>query len=286
MDDPLVGTEWRGRMVQFRARETHTLIFPCPDDRMLVLFMGPAEEITEFRRDPEKWDRMLAANPRLAERTRGATNATKLRSTGDTTAFFRASAGPGWALVGDAGHFKDPVIAQGIRDALRFGRLLGEAAAPALDDPRALDRALYAAERRRDRECQPSYHWGNRESRAQACSPLVVEVLRTFAGATPDLMDTFNRVRRPEDVIGPAHQVRGLVNALRRPGADRAAVLREAREEVLMDVDVRLERLFGGFRSRRPSRTERTDYDWPGPVPIGRPAGQPPAGREAQAVAP
>ena len=55
-----------------------------------------------------------------------------------------APPGPGWALPGDAGHFKDPVTAQGIRDALRFGRLLGEAAAPVLDDPRALDRALRA----------------------------------------------------------------------------------------------------------------------------------------------
>src|SRR3954471_4316179 len=33
--------------------------------------------------------------------------------------FFRESAGPGWALVGDAGHFKDPSPGQGISDALR-----------------------------------------------------------------------------------------------------------------------------------------------------------------------
>jgi flavin-dependent dehydrogenase len=33
--------------------------------------------------------------------------------------FFRQSAGPGWVLVGDAGHFKDPTPGQGIADALR-----------------------------------------------------------------------------------------------------------------------------------------------------------------------
>jgi flavin-dependent dehydrogenase len=32
--------------------------------------------------------------------------------------FFRRSAGPGWALVGDAGYFKDPITAHGITDAL------------------------------------------------------------------------------------------------------------------------------------------------------------------------
>src|SRR5947209_8369832 len=33
--------------------------------------------------------------------------------------YFRRSAGPGWVLVGDAGHFKDPTPGQGIADALR-----------------------------------------------------------------------------------------------------------------------------------------------------------------------
>ena len=42
-------------------------------------------------------------------------------------AFFRASSGPGWALAGDAGHFKDPVTGQGMRDAMWMGRTLAEA---------------------------------------------------------------------------------------------------------------------------------------------------------------
>jgi flavin-dependent dehydrogenase len=39
----------------------------------------------------------------------------------------RRSAGPGWALVGDAGYFKDPATAHGITDALRDAELLAEA---------------------------------------------------------------------------------------------------------------------------------------------------------------
>ena len=37
----------------------------------------------------------------------------------DWHGYFRESAGPGWVLVGDAGHFKDPTPGQGIADALR-----------------------------------------------------------------------------------------------------------------------------------------------------------------------
>ncbi|MBX4384470.1 oxidoreductase, partial [Mycobacterium tuberculosis] len=75
------------------------------------------------------------------------------------------SAGPGWALPGDAGHFKDPVTAQGIRDALRYGRLLGEQAAPMLDDTHALDAAVTAWERERVAECLEIFQWTNRLAR-------------------------------------------------------------------------------------------------------------------------
>jgi hypothetical protein len=37
--------------------------------------------------------------------------------------------GPGWALVGDAGYFKDPITAHGLSDALRDAELLASAAA-------------------------------------------------------------------------------------------------------------------------------------------------------------
>ena len=39
----------------------------------------------------------------------------------------RQSHGPGWALVGDAGYFKDPITAHGISDALRDAELLARA---------------------------------------------------------------------------------------------------------------------------------------------------------------
>ncbi len=42
--------------------------------------------------------------------------------------FIRQACGPGWALVGDAGYFKDPITAHGITDAMRDAELLANAA--------------------------------------------------------------------------------------------------------------------------------------------------------------
>jgi menaquinone-9 beta-reductase len=42
--------------------------------------------------------------------------------------FMREAWGPGWALVGDAGYFKDPLTAHGMTDALRDAELLAAAA--------------------------------------------------------------------------------------------------------------------------------------------------------------
>lgn len=47
--------------------------------------------------------------------------------------YLRQAHGPGWALVGDAGYFKDPITAHGITDALRDAELLADAAACGTD---------------------------------------------------------------------------------------------------------------------------------------------------------
>jgi 2-polyprenyl-6-methoxyphenol hydroxylase-like FAD-dependent oxidoreductase len=51
----------------------------------------------------------------------------RLRGFGGACAFLRECHGPGWALVGDAGYFKDPLTAHGITDALRDAELLSRA---------------------------------------------------------------------------------------------------------------------------------------------------------------
>ena len=53
----------------------------------------------------------------------------KYRGFSGEIGFFRQSFGPGWALVGDAGYFKDPLTAHGITDAFIDAELLAQAAA-------------------------------------------------------------------------------------------------------------------------------------------------------------
>ena len=269
MDDPKVGTEWRDRLIQLRSGPTHALIFPCPDDQVLCLFMGPREDVPRFRADPEAmWQEMLLENPAVAERLGGATNISKLRSSIDNPAFFRSSSGPGWILAGDAGHFKDPIIGQGMRDAMRFGRLWGEAAAPVIDDREALDRAMQAVEARRDRECLATYHWGNRESRVFSVSPLHRELLGGLGKSHPErFLHMFDRVEAPHKVLNPWVTGRYALKALLRPGVDRRALLRDIVEELRIDAGIWAEELRlrgrGTFRSARRTPDERADWQWP-----------------------
>jgi 2-polyprenyl-6-methoxyphenol hydroxylase-like FAD-dependent oxidoreductase len=50
-----------------------------------------------------------------------------VRGFGGHRGFIKRGTGPGWALVGDAGYFKDPLTAHGITDALRDAELLARA---------------------------------------------------------------------------------------------------------------------------------------------------------------
>jgi menaquinone-9 beta-reductase len=69
------------------------------------------------------------ADPYLADLVAGSEPDEPLRVFGGRRGFLRQAYGPGWALVGDAGYFKDPLTAHGITDALRDAELLANAVA-------------------------------------------------------------------------------------------------------------------------------------------------------------
>lgn len=77
---------------------------------------------------------LAQAAPGLAARVAGAAPSSKLRAFPGMPGFLRRSAGPGWALVGDAGYFRDPLTAHGITDALRDAELLARAVLAGGDD--------------------------------------------------------------------------------------------------------------------------------------------------------
>lgn len=266
MDDPRAGTRDAETMRQWRDGDSIAMAFPsAPRGRLLLLFMGHRDEASAARRDPEGyWAEKLALHPGAAERTAGSANLTKVRSTGDTPAFFRASSGPGWALAGDSGHFKDPVIGQGMRDALWMGRTLAEATAPVLDRGSDLDRATRAWEEDRDRECLPAYHFANLETRVRpvpAVFRATIAALPVDAG--PTLSDVFARTRTPAQVLNVPLLMRAAFGAVR---ADGPGVLRDATVDLMTEMRTRAEARSPRFRSTRPVRgSDHPGAIWPDP---------------------
>jgi flavin-dependent dehydrogenase len=268
--DPLVGTRAGETICQWRDGDSFGFTFPsAPRGTTLMLFMGAAEEVAQARRDPEGyWASKLAQHPGMARRVEGMTELTNLTYTDDTTAYFRASSGPGWALIGDAGHFKDPVIGQGQRDALWMGRTIVEATADLLDDPAALDAAMRNWEHERDIECLPSYHFGNLETEVAPVSPVLIEIFRRISRTySPDAGDLFGRAREMPQVISLPRMARGLAGALRRGtgGKPRAVIAREAVDELKVHLWVRQDIHRKRFRSTRLIEgCERPDAKPPG----------------------
>jgi 2-polyprenyl-6-methoxyphenol hydroxylase-like FAD-dependent oxidoreductase len=66
-------------------------------------------------------------SPELADCVAASGGPGKLRAFRGEPGYLRRATGPGWALVGDAGYFRDPITAHGITDALRESELLARA---------------------------------------------------------------------------------------------------------------------------------------------------------------
>jgi 2-polyprenyl-6-methoxyphenol hydroxylase-like FAD-dependent oxidoreductase len=116
--------------------------------------------------------------------------------------FYRQAAGPGWALVGDAGHFKHPGTAQGIGDAVEQAVWVADAlsgAKPSLDGYEA-----WRDERARE-HYDWSFVWG------YFPRPENEAIFRGWAAepdAGQDLRDSFSRLVEPSRVMSPERLAR------------------------------------------------------------------------------
>lgn len=229
--------EWRQTAVMWRVDDLLGTAFPCDDGLVLCLLQPPVGKspnrvtggVEEFYRG------MIEQIPGLRERLSGCELEGKVRSGLNIASYFRRSAGAGWALAGDAGHFKDPVTAQGIRDALRYGRQLGEAVASLLDHPVALDAQLDAWEQRRFRECIDIFQWTNRQARGEPLTPLELELYRA---ADDDeevgvgLIEVYSRLRTPNEVVSPSRLAKVLGRGITSPATSRIELARQLGREV------------------------------------------------------
>jgi 2-polyprenyl-6-methoxyphenol hydroxylase-like FAD-dependent oxidoreductase len=97
------------------------------------------------------YDVLEAAAPDVAARVRAGVAPPGTRSHSGRPGFVRRSFGPGWALVGDAGYWKDPIGAHGLSAALRDAELLARAVIATDDDHAQRDDALADYQATRDR---------------------------------------------------------------------------------------------------------------------------------------
>ncbi len=127
---------------------------------VLVATYFSQAEFPALQRDPMRvhQDAIKKNAPALFDRLASAQQVDRLWGTGNQKNFFRRAYGPGWALVGDAGHHKDSIAARGITDALVQAELLIARVAQHISDPEALERALGRFEQDRDSLMLPGYH--------------------------------------------------------------------------------------------------------------------------------
>jgi len=102
---------------------------PTNSGEVCVSLSVPGPQFTRlFAHQPDRAFRELLSQvaPDLARQIDRAGHV-RLSGFAGQEGFFRRAHGPGWALVGDAGYFKDPLTAHGITDALRDAELLASA---------------------------------------------------------------------------------------------------------------------------------------------------------------
>ena len=90
------------------------------------------------------------AAPAHAGRLRAARRVGRLHGWSGVPAHVRRSWGPGWALVGDAGYFVDPITTHGMTDAMRDAELLADALAGTAEGTMSEPSALAAYQQQRD----------------------------------------------------------------------------------------------------------------------------------------
>ena len=153
--------------------------------------------------------------------------------------FFRQASGPGWVLVGDAGHFKDPTPAAGIQDAFRQVERLTPAVTAAVgESAEALDNALSAWSRWRDRD-GAEYYWLACDMGAAGTLPDVLPEMtrRLLAQGNIGLfLDLLTHRSRPSRVLTPPRLLGATGRILARGGCERRALLREVGSLIAADA--------------------------------------------------
>jgi 2-polyprenyl-6-methoxyphenol hydroxylase-like FAD-dependent oxidoreductase len=198
----------------------------------LAAFVAPIDRRGQLRGDRETaYDEGISRWPELAAQLGQARRVGPVRMMSRWHGFFRESAGPGWALVGDAGHFKDPTPGQGISDALRQGEAMVPAIVRTLDGAAPGEEPLRGWWAWRDRDAREMY-WFAQDMGDTERAPLLVRAMQARFVAEPRLVDEMLRVLAhdlpPSQLFTPSLVSSILAKALRTEPGRRLALIAEA----------------------------------------------------------
>jgi len=195
----------------YRADDAY-VVFPTDGDLLLIASTPPLARARAWRADhTTAYLDSIRSCESIRRHIGDERPVSEVRGMLKTRYYFRTSAGPGWALIGDAGHHKDFFAGLGISDALR--------------DAHQLSRAILDSEqpdlqcwwRRRDVQRMPMFHWA-----AELGRPEPVDALRrltaTRLAAAPELRARFGGIfdgrLSPYEFIPDGRAARWVAGAL------------------------------------------------------------------------
>lgn len=220
--------------------EDNFLASPTDGGLFLVAYVAPIERRDELRASRESaFEDGIRRWPELAAALAGTRRAAPVQLMTNWRGFFRRAAGPGWVLVGDAGHFKDPTPGQGIADALRQVERLAPAIEESLRAPTPDDEPLHQWWRWRDKDAWDMYWFAADMGRSDSWPRISAAADRRMT-ADPALLDRFLRVLNHDlpasRLVAPTVGLSILRDAMRENRGSRGAVVKEigflARQEL------------------------------------------------------
>ncbi|HLT35790.1 MAG TPA: NAD(P)/FAD-dependent oxidoreductase [Enhygromyxa sp.] len=116
--------------IHVTGRGLDVLCLPMPGGRMTLNTHARADRVDIHGDAQRYYVDTVRSVPTLARRLGDARQVTEVVGIKRVGNGYRRASGPGWVLVGDAAHYKDPVDGQGIYDALTGARLLAAALGP------------------------------------------------------------------------------------------------------------------------------------------------------------
>ena len=175
--------------VELYPREGRTIVVDKTNDGLsMICIVFPREELDLIRSNIEgEYLRTIQQNaPTLFERLKNGKREERFAGTGFLPNFFRRPYGHGWALVGDAGYVKDPILAQGITNSFSHAQMLADALDQALGLSEMED-ALANYEHKRNDEVLAMFEHNTQLAMLEPPPPEMVALLNALRGNSFDI---------------------------------------------------------------------------------------------------